>query len=273
MTTDSRARAAVDDLWAHTVAHPEEGLATLFVTRARRRRRAGLGLALAAAAAVVVAWWGLDSSPAPAPAPAPPPPWAQHPRADPCHTQFVTCLGGRTYVFGLAAPVRWHIPRGYAADSGAGATALMVESYSESKSSGVTVMEHVAAASRGSEAANGVVRTAQGFADWLASRPFLTASTPQHTTIDGHDAWHVRVSLRPHVPDGPGVCTGRWQCYPITYQAGAITGIWGDMVADYTAFDLPGGGTTVVWSWAFGHDTRALARNEASVAGLSWPSR
>jgi len=45
------------------------------------------------------------------------------------------------------------------------------------------------------------------------------------------------------------------------------------MVADYTAFDLPGGGTTVVWSRAFGHDTRALARNEASVAGLSWPSR
>ena len=71
MTTDPRTRAAVEDLWVHTVADPEAGLATLFVTRSRRRRHVGVGTAVAAvvaAVALVATWWtGADPTPAPAP--------------------------------------------------------------------------------------------------------------------------------------------------------------------------------------------------------------
>ena len=41
------------------------------------------------------------------------------------------------------------------------------------------------------------------------------------------------------------------------------------MSADYTAVDVPGGPTIVVWSWAFGHDRAALARNRTVVDGVS----
>ena len=40
------------------------------------------------------------------------------------------------------------------------------------------------------------------------------------------------------------------------------------MTADYTAFHLPNTGTAVVWSWAFGHDTRDLDRNRSLADGI-----
>jgi hypothetical protein len=91
--------------------------------------------------------------------------------------------------------------------------------------------------------------------------------------LGGLDAWHVRVSLRPHVGRGSGLCNDIYPCYQVTWQDGAITGIWGDMTADYIATDLPGSGTAVVWSWAFGHDKAALHRNGRVVAGLTWRTR
>ena len=276
MTTDPRARAAVEDLWAHTVADPQAGLATLFVTRSRRRQHVGVGMAVAAvvaAVALVATWWtGTD----PIPTPAPPPPWAQQPRTDPCQAEFVTCLGARTYRFDLAAPVLWHIPPGFGVNSGSGAGELSVESYwtHHGNNAGVSVLEHVRAASQrtATSPARGVPATAAGFISWLASRPYFVATAPRHVTVAGHPAWHVRVSMRPGSSPGPAHCLqGSTPCRAVTSSPG-VSGVWGDMVADYTAFDLPGRGTTVVWSWAFGHDEQALARNGRLVDGLSWPS-
>ena len=293
MTGDPRTKAAVDELWARTAAHPEDGLTTLFETVSRRRRQSRLRLATATAVAVLAAWWGFttfgDVSATP---PAPMHPSVPtRPSPGPCHTLYVTCLGDRTYRFGLYRPVDWHIPDGYGVNSGDGANIRLVESYGlgSRSGSGVTVLERARPASQSGSLAPGVPDTASGFVHWLASRPFLEATTPRQTTIDGRSAWQVRVQLKPHLGPGPQWCNTTQPCYPITHQEfvtdqgstglqSAITGIWGDMTADYTAFDLSGGpttqqkGPTVVWSWAFGHDTAALDRNHALVDGLSWPA-
>lgn len=291
MTGDPRTQAAVDELWARTVAHPDDGLSTLFETVTRRRRQSRVRLATATVVAVVAAWWGFttfgDVRAAP-PSPSHPPVARTSP--GPCHTLYVTCLGDRTYRFSLYRPVTWRIPHGFGVNSGSGANIGMVESdgLGSGSDSGVTVLERARPASLSGALAPGVPATAAGFAQWLASRPFLDASTPRRTTIDGHSAWQVRVQLKPHVGPGPATCSGR-PCFPVTFQhfmtdipapglQPAYTGIESDMTADYTVFDLSGSpttelkGPTVVWSWAFGHDTAALDRNKALVDGLSWPA-
>ena len=196
MTSDPRTRAAVEDLWAHTVADPDEGLAALFDTHSRRRTRARLGMAAAAAVTVLAGWWGATtwsghSDVSPGPSTRPP-----VTRSSPgtCHTLYVTCLGNRTYQFGLYRPVTWRIPQGYGVSSGSGANIYSVESdrLGAGSDSGVTVLERVRAASPASKAAPGVPAGASGFVHWLASRPFLDATTPRQTTIDGLSAWQVR---------------------------------------------------------------------------------
>lgn len=275
MTLERVTRAAVEDLWAHTVADPEQGLTDLFAAHTRRRTQSRWAMGLAVAAAVLAAWWGGTTfgHHAATPQPAPPVPV---PTQVACPSGHVRCLGQGTYRFALASPVVWRIPRGFGVDSGGGATSGMVESYWHHRgiASGVTVLEGVRAAARTAHPAPapGVPGTAAGFVQWLASHSYLHASTPRRTTVAGHPAWAVRVSLNPHAAPGPATCTGGNRCYPVTIQSGdSVTGIWGDMVADYTAFDLPGSGTAVVWSWSFAHDTSALTRNRELVAGLSWP--
>ncbi len=268
MNIDPRTLTAVDDLWTHTVADPDAGLATLFDAHAVRRRRSRVGLAVAAAVAVAVAWWGgstlgPDRSTTPEPA---------HRNA--CPGVLVTCLGHRTYRFDLTSPVEWRIPPAYGVDSGAGASSSMVESYGfhRNDGAGVTVMEGVRAASRAGHhsAADVVPATAAGFTSWLASRPYFSATTPRRVVLDGRPAWHVRVRLRGSATGAPDSCLqGSRRCRAVTSRP-EVTGVWGDMVADYTAFDLPGAGTTVVWSWAFG-GPGGLAHNRAVVAGLSFP--
>jgi len=292
MTGDPRTKAAVDELWARTAAHPEDGLTTLFETVSRRRRQSRVRLATATVVAVVAAWWGFTTlgdvrSAPPAPSHQPLP---TRTTPGPCHTLYVTCLGNRTYRFSLYRPVTWRIPQGYGVNSGSGASIGMVESDGTGtlSDSGVTVLERARPASLSGELAPGAPTTAAGFVQWLASRPFLDTSTPHQTTIAGHSAWQVRVQLKPHVDPAPATCNGR-PCFPITFQhfmtdipgpglQPAYTGIGGDMTADYTVFDLSGSpttlqkGPTVVWSWALGHDTAALDRNRSLVDGLSWPA-
>jgi hypothetical protein len=273
MSIEDIARSASGDLRSHTAADVDAGLGALFVANSRRSRQARAAVALSAAAAVAAAWWGganLGAHRTAAP-PATGTGNVQHV----CDRPLVTCKGDRTYRFGLDSPVAWQIPQGYGVDSGAGANSQMVESYALASGppSGVTVMEGVRTASRTEPTApaRGVPRTAAGFIDWLASRPFFHASAPRRTTLDGHDAWEVRVSMRPGLAQGPGWCLGdTTRCYPVTSRPVA-TGLWDHMVAEYTAIDVPGSGTLVVWSWAFGHDTRALARARTVVDGISLP--
>ena len=111
------------------------------------------------------------------------------------------------------------------------------------------------------------------FVSWLAAQPYLQASSVSPTHLNGRPAWHVRVTLARVESDGPALCNEKAACYPTTVTPDhAMTGIWGSMVADYTAFRLPGAGTTVVCSWAFSHDQGALARNRSAVPGLTWPT-
>ncbi|WP_151083739.1 hypothetical protein [Nocardioides cynanchi] len=270
MSIDDLARTAAADLRAHTHADLDAGLDALLVVHPRRRRlRAATAIAVAAAAVVAVAWWasaglpGRHSSPEPTHVPTGP--------VDPaCAAARVLCHGDRTYTFGLHRPVTWQIPQGYGVNSGAGASTSMVESYAVHRPAGVTVMEGVRAASRTSRAATRVPPTPSGFIHWLAERPYLRASAVRRTTLDGRPAWQVRVAVRSHHTNGPGRCDG-FPCHPITFQRGAVTGVWADMTADYTAFRVRGAGTVVVWSWAFAHDTTALAHNHRVVDGLSWP--
>ena len=277
MSVHDLARAASADLRAHTVADVEAGLDARFVAHTRRRRTTRVAIASAAAVAVLVggsAVTGLGRQPSRLEPTGPTTSSTPVPQATGvCHDALVRCLGDRTYVFGLSTPVTWQIPQGYGVNSGVGATSHMVESYSSSGPDGVTVMEGVKAASQTSRLAAGVPDTAEGFVRWLAGRPYLVASPVRRVTVGGRDAWHVRVTLRPHVAPGPGRCSGTpgaQSCYPVTWQAGAITGIWSDMNADYTAFDSPTAGTVVVWSWAFGHVPGDLHRNQRAVDGLSW---
>jgi hypothetical protein len=281
MSVHDLARAASADLRSHTVADVDAGLEALLVAHSRRRRQVRFATALVAAAAVVAAWWGVAglgdhrTSPEPAPAPTTTGPPLLVPQADVCTRARVTCLGDRTYTFALDSPVTWQIPRGYGVDSGGGASSFMVESYAlrQGPSAGVTVMEGVRAASRNSPTPDPrVPANARGFVHWVASRSFLDTSAVRRVTFDGRVAWRVGVDLKRHAGGGHGRCTvtaPTQPCHAITYQDGAITGLWSDMSAEYTAVDVPGGGTTVVWSWAFGHDRAALPRNRAVVNAIS----
>jgi len=82
----------------------------------------------------------------------------------------------------------------------------------------------------------------------------------------------VRVVVARGVAPGEMLCNSRSLCHAITYQRGGVpTGIWGNMAAEYTAFRLPGGGTTVVWSWIFTGDRSHLGALDEAVHSLSWP--
>jgi hypothetical protein len=271
MSVHDLARAASADLRSHTVADVDAGLDALLVAHDRRRRHSRFAIGLVAAAAVLVAWWGvagLDD---------------HRTRSEPadhtpggrgvCADAQVTCLGNRTYRFSLDSPIRWHIPRGFGVGSGAGVGDLLVESYwsHHGNNVGVTVMERVRTASQktSTDPAPGVPATAAGFVGWLASRPYLHATTPRPISLDGHDGWRVRVSRRGSATGGPAMCLGdTTPCRAVT-SAPIVTGMWGDLVADYVVVDLPGSGTLVAWSWATGHDTRALALNRTLIDGIT----
>lgn len=197
---------------------------------------------------------------------------------------MVHCLGPLLYRLDLTRPVTWHVPPGYQL-APAGASEWLVESYARRPAdgggpyqydtvAGVTVLEGVRAASAdGTSVRAGVADTPRAFVSWLAAQPYLRASTVRPTHLEGHPAWHVRVSLAKGADGGAALCNESIPCYATTFTPDhRVTGIWGDMVADYTAFRMPGAGTTVVWSWAFSQDRAALVRNRVAVHGLSWPA-
>jgi hypothetical protein len=270
------ARSSAQDLRTGTVADVEAGLVDLHVRQARHRRRA----AFAAAAALVLAV-GLGAGAGVAltrghqRALTPSHPGPTQARQDGvCLQPLVDCVDGRTYRFALVRPVEWALPRGFGVNSGTGASAVMVESYRQvAPTAGVTVMERVHASSPDGTVPAHVPAQPRAFVRWVASRPFLDAGKVTRTTLDGRPAWQVRVTLDQDATPGSGVCSGRYRCHLITYQTGGLpTGIWGNMAAEYTAIHLPGAGTTVVWSWAFSHNTRHLGTLEEAVHGVTWPT-
>ena len=115
------------------------------------------------------------------------------------------------------------------------------------------------------ETAAGVADTPQAFVHWVASRPVLSAGPVRTTTLDGHRAWQVRVTLAPGRSRGPSLIT-------ITQPNGTGTGITGNQTQEYTAFRLPGAGTTVVESWTFRPNSDPLGTLNEVIHGLSWPA-
>jgi hypothetical protein len=91
------------------------------------------------------------------------------------------------------------------------------------------------------------------------------------TTLDGRPAWQVRVVLARRSGQGAAMCSGQFQCHAITYQSDRErTGIWGNMASQYVALRLPGGGTTVVWSWVFSGNAGHLDGFEEAVHGVTF---
>jgi hypothetical protein len=271
---DQIARTSAEQLRSGTTQDVDAGLADLHLRHARHRRRTRAG-AMAAVALALGLGWGAGSVFTRTHDAGAPGPTHRAPARDgglACDWPRVHCLGGRTYRFDLTKPVTWHIPPDFAVNSGAGAGPLMVESYHDGEPvAGVTVMERVRASTpTGLSPAHGVADTPRDLVEWVADRPFLDAGRLVRTRVDGRQAWQVRVTLARGAGPGEGLCNGN-ACHPITRQPnGAITGIWGDMAAEYTAFRVPGAGTTVVWSWIFSGDTGDLADLHSATSGLTW---
>jgi hypothetical protein len=274
---EQRARAGAEELRTRITSDVDAGLADLHVRHARTRRRTGL---LAAAAVVLAAGLGAGIGTALTRSqndrgPAPTHPGTSTNLGDPvCIAAGVDCLGDRTYRFDLSRPVLWALPPGFGAASGGGVSSLMVESYREaSPVAGVTVMERVRASRPdGVGPAPGIGNSPRAFVEWLAGQPYLDAGKVARTTIDGRPAWRVRVTPRPDAAPAHGRCN-RYQCHLVTYQpGGATTGLSADMAAQYIALRLPGGGTTVVWSWIFSDDPRHLGTLQEAVHSITWPT-
>ena len=282
---DELAGAAANELRETITSDLDGGLLELYAGH-RRRRHQNL-VAAAAAAAVTIAlgvgWWGGHSMTREGPA-NPPSPGPTHGVGTQSCSGPADCLGPATYRFALTRPVTWHIPGGYRVSS-LEPTPWMVQAeaqrgeqgggpYQYDTVAGVTVLEGVRAASAdGQAAASQVADTPQALVSWLAARPYLHASPITSTRMEGLPAWHVRVALADLGGNGPAVCNDKVACYPLTVTPDRrMNGIRGSMVADFTAFRLPGAGTTVVWSWALSHDQAALVRNRSAVQGLAWPT-
>ena len=273
-------RTSAEDLWATTTSDVEAGLADLQVRLVRRQRRTHMGLVAAAVLAVALAAGGavLTHREDHNVRPAHPEPSEKH--ADGyCPTDIpVTCLAHHTYRFPLVRPVDWQIPAGYVFRSPGPVTPWLVESYridGHPGQSGVTVMERARASSpNGNGPAAGVADTPRALVQWIADRPFLSASPVQKTLLDGHPAWQVRANLAPDVPPGPADWN-RSKCYAVVYQPvpeGGRSCLYGNFVSEYTALTLPRVGTTVVWSWSAGVNP-GLGRLDKLIHGLSWEPR
>jgi hypothetical protein len=279
---DDLARTAVADLRTATSSDVEAGLRDVYAGHRRRRRESVLAASAAVALAMGVGWWGgqaMGNRAPSTPQPVQTPPVVQ---SKSC-SGAIHCLGAMRYRLDLTRPVTWHLPPGYRLGTGSDVTDWQGESdaltsadgggpYMSDTVAGVTVLEGVRAASAdGGSARADVADTPRAFVTWLAAQPYLQASSVEAARVNGHPAWHVRVSVVHGAGDGPAACDDRHSCFATTITPDHhVTGIRSGMVADYTAFALPGAGTTVVWSWAFSHDRSALARNSIAVRGLSW---
>jgi len=270
------ARASAEELRTGTTGDVEAGLADLHVRQAQHRRRSVVVAAATVALALGLGWsagWLMARSDA-EDSQLPVKPGPSQVTEEVCHVERVTCLGGGVYRFALHRPVDYAPPPGFGVASGGGVTPGQVESYRQAgPTAGITVLERAHAASlEGTFPARGVGAGPQAFVDWVATRPFLDAGKVTTTTIDGQRAWQVRVVLAHDAAAGAATCNVRYRCHAITYQRDEVpTGIWGNMAAEYTALRLPGGGTTVVWSWIFSGDRSHLGALDEAVQSLSWP--
>jgi hypothetical protein len=170
---------------------------------------------------------------------------------DGCDIPLITCRGGRQYTVALRVPMDWTLPKGFGAPfSGIPPQPGFIETYLNFDA-GLSVLEGVhAARNQADSAAVPGITTAEALTNWIAQRPFLSASRVRTGTVDGRRAWVVDVEVSPDLPPGPATCTNGITCYPVLLQGTLTTGAWHGITSRYTVLDLPGTGVTVLWSWA-----------------------
>ncbi len=244
-----------------------------------RKRRTTSVLAVAVAVVVVaLTWRAVASVGPPGLIPAGP-----RPAAIPTPTSLVSpdpvacdrvqqCLGGDSFRLNLPVPVSYTLPptewtlTSY--------TATTADFYSGNFGYGLSVMENPTPAmnSRNAQADPGVRTSAEPLARWLASRPYLVSSPVTATTLSGLRAWQVDVRMKPGQPT-VAHCgyDASDACVPLMLMdiTGLRTvGIWGDGQIRWTFVDLPGGGTTALWTWDFDNDPLGFARAQPLIDSM-----
>ncbi|MFC5175958.1 hypothetical protein [Nocardioides taihuensis] len=255
MSIDDLAREASRDL--RDATRLDVGTAWNELGRvARSRRRARAAGAVVVAALVVAAALGIrlvdpTDSRAVSPAGNPPSSGLPAPTGRDCQNTQISCGPDRTATIALRVPLHWTVPPGFHFPaSGNGPTPLTVESYRDDGTEGVSVVEAAQAATAESVARPVLgVTSARSLARWISQRPFLASSPVREERLDGRRAWVVDVRLRPGAGPGPATCTAGIPCHPVLLAEGDVWGAWRGIESRYTVVDLPGAGTTVVWSW------------------------
>jgi hypothetical protein len=274
MRFEETASRAGRDLQNAVHADVEAALAELRVA-APRRRRARVAGTLCAAAVILalgagaVAWWGTPTAqrgqqPADQPrSSSPTPSSATTKTGTGCRFPRVTCLGQRRVTIAMTVPVTWTVPRGFKVPySGQPPGPTMAETYLLDEQGGVTVVEDVRAATGGAAPRPvGDVTTADSLAQWIAQRPFLDASDPRPTTVDGIAAWTVEATVKAGRGPGPAQCSTSIPCFPVVLTGPQLIGTWSEVVSRYTVLDLPGAGMTLVWSWGLDRAVPAAAQS------------
>jgi hypothetical protein len=289
MSIDARGRDAARELRSATLGGTRMATITdLEKTRAQRGRTRTVLAATTAMAviggfgalvlvrtgpadkAVVPAVSAAASTPASSQSPSP---GTATPNADAmaiCSIDRISCLGGRSLRVDLPAPITVTLPPGVHTD-GAQTASTSFELYAGGGApNGVTVLEQASAtaADAPSTADPTAGTSAQSAAAWLASRPFVSPTKVEATTLGGLPAFRVHVVLRPGAKlSGQSKIAGPTAA---TFTSGHY---WSAVSAElrdatYYLVDLPNGGLTVVWSWSTGAPTDGRAAREAYVAAL-----
>ena len=260
MNVEDLARRAGNDLRQATATDVESAWEDLGRALPRRRRARVAAAACAVVAVLVLVtgttrWLLPEASrvgqPSKAPgvsrtlAPTPQPP-GQACDVIPCH-------GRRHQTIALPVTMDWTLPKGFQDPHvlGASEPTAGVETFLNTGEAGLAVLQGVSPAKNQAEpAAVPGIATAESFANWIAQRPFLSASPVRTGHVDGLTAWIVDVEVPPGLPAGPATCAGRFDCYPVLLQGSWVAGAWRNVTGRYTFVDLPGVGVTVLWSWA-----------------------
>ncbi|MEO6512890.1 MAG: hypothetical protein ABIO16_17970 [Nocardioides sp.] len=275
MTVDDLARRAGADLRAaveeNHVEVVEHRLSVIPTAYRRRRRHA---VATVASAAVAVAALGVGGvwlqsvTDGTAPAPSSP---APSNLSDACAKAVaLTCRADGGFAVHAAVPYSFEVPPSF----GFPATDYspdLVDLVQDSGEAGVAIMED--------PRPQGDARPgdAQALATWIATRPYLEASTPYAVDVDGLRAWKVDARLL-----GDAVVPRKVRCNQVQSKCHALlvlnhvgwqVGVWRGMVTGFSVVDLPQGHTMVIWQWAFDPDQAALRANDAVVAGLRLGAR
>ncbi len=281
MTIDDRARAAGARL--RSEASLGADLDTSFqalLDTVHRRQRTRL-IAVAAAVSLIVGgltfgltsmWRATEAGPADHSKP------AVSSSAISCGLAYFTCTGQRITV-NMAVPFSWspssHFdPYLHYVPDRTDTRLLLVQSDRSDSGvrGGVTVLEDVEPLkyTRLTVEDTTAGKGANALAAWLSRRPYLDTSPPRQTSVDGLHAWTVQARLKRARQQGPSTCNYGFVCaalFAARDGEGAFLGIWNDLVGNYTFVDVPGAGTTVIWSWTFG-DSAALAGNQPLVNSI-----